>query len=56
MQLRYLQGVVDCNNALVWGRNSDSLDKFEKDMKNAQEDFGEAFQNVLSNADILLKR
>ena len=30
--------------------------KFEKDMKNAQEDFFEAYQNVLANADILLKR
>jgi len=30
--------------------------KFEKDIKNAQEDFGEAFQNVLSTADVLLKR
>ena len=30
--------------------------KFEKDMENAQEDFFEAYQNVLANADILLKR
>ena len=30
--------------------------QFEKDMKNAQVDFGEAFQNVIGNADILLKR
>ena len=30
--------------------------KFEKDMKNAQVDFFEAYQNVLANADILLKR
>ena len=30
--------------------------KFEKDMKNSQEDFFEAYQNVLANADILLKR
>ena len=30
--------------------------KFEKDINNAQQDFGEAFQNVLENADILLKR
>ena len=30
--------------------------KFEKDINNAQKDFGEAFQNVLSNADILIKR
>ena len=30
--------------------------KFEKDMKNAQEDFFEAYQNVISSADVLLKR
>ena len=36
MQLQYLKGVVDCNDALVWGRKSDSLDKFEKDMKNSE--------------------
>ena len=33
MQLQYLKGVVDCNDVLVWGRNSDSLDKYEKDME-----------------------
>ena len=36
MQLRYLKGVVDCNDALVWGRNSDSLDKYEKDMEKSE--------------------
>ena len=36
MQLRYLKGVVDCNDALVWGRNSDSLDIYEKDMENSE--------------------
>jgi len=29
---------------------------FKRDINNAQEDFGEAFQNVLANADVLLKR
>jgi glycyl-tRNA synthetase alpha subunit len=29
---------------------------FEKDMEGAQEDFAEAYQNVIANADILLKR
>jgi len=29
---------------------------FEKDMEQAQEDFAEAYQNVIANADILLKR
>ncbi len=36
MQLQYLKGVVDCNDALVWGRNSDSLDKYEKDMEKSE--------------------
>ena len=30
--------------------------KFEKEMGKAQEDFSEAFQNVISNADIVIKR
>ena len=29
---------------------------FEKDIENAQEDFVKAYQNVIANADILLKR
>ena len=36
LQLQYLKGVVDCNDALVWGRNSDSLDKYEKDMEKSE--------------------
>ena len=36
MQLRYLKGVVDCNDALVWGRNSDSLDIYENDMESSE--------------------
>ena len=30
--------------------------KFEKEMGRAQEDFSEAFQNVISNADVVIKR
>ena len=30
--------------------------KFEKEMGKAQEDFSEAFQNVISNADVVIKR
>tara|TARA_B100001113_G_C20741732_1_gene462645 strand:+ start:32 stop:310 length:279 start_codon:yes stop_codon:yes gene_type:complete len=30
--------------------------KFTKDMENAQEDFGDALNNVIGNADIMLKR
>ena len=30
--------------------------KFEKDMEKAQKDFFEAYQNVISNADIIIKR
>ena len=30
--------------------------KFEKDMENAQEEFFEAYQNVIANADILIKK
>ena len=30
--------------------------KFTKDMENAQEDFGEALNDVIGNADITLKR
>ena len=29
---------------------------FERDMERAQKDFAEAYQNVIGNADILLKR
>ena len=37
--------------------NIDKLQKdFEKNMIKSQKEFGEAFENVLSNADILLKR
>ena len=30
--------------------------KFEKDMEKAQKDFFESFQNVISNADLIIKR
>jgi len=30
--------------------------RFEKDMEKAQKDFGEAFQNVIANADVTIKR
>jgi hypothetical protein len=37
--------------------NIEKLQKaFEKDMERAQKEFAEAYQNVISNADILLKR
>ena len=35
LQLRYLKEVIDCNNSLIWGRNSDALDKYENDMEDS---------------------
>jgi hypothetical protein len=41
-------------------RSMDKIERlqkdFERDMERAQKDFAEAYQNVIGNADILLKR
>ncbi len=34
LQLKYLKGVVDCREALVWGVNQEELDAYRLDMEN----------------------
>ena len=35
MQLQYLQKVIDCRKALVWGITQEELDKYQRDMANS---------------------
>ncbi|MFX1283079.1 MAG: ornithine cyclodeaminase family protein [Promethearchaeota archaeon] len=35
MQLEYLKSVINCRDALVWGRTQQGLDKYQKDMINS---------------------
>ncbi|MFW9777204.1 MAG: ornithine cyclodeaminase family protein [Candidatus Heimdallarchaeota archaeon] len=48
MQLRYLKTVIDCREALVWGRSQNSLDEYIKDMKES----GFAIETTLSSEDV----
>lgn len=48
------------NDQSKFRRSMDKIERlqkdFERDMERAQKDFAEAYQNVIGNADILLKR
>jgi ornithine cyclodeaminase len=35
LQLKYLDGIMDCKSAIVWGRSESSLLKYQSDMKNS---------------------
>lgn len=35
LQLKYLDGIIDCKSAIVWGRSESSLFKYQSDMKNS---------------------
>jgi ornithine cyclodeaminase len=35
MQLKYLNGIINCNSVIVWGRNEDSLKKYKSDFLNS---------------------
>ncbi|MFX1537711.1 MAG: ornithine cyclodeaminase family protein [Promethearchaeota archaeon] len=48
MQLQYLKSVVNCRDALVWGRNQENLNKYKKDM--AKQGFD--IQTTLNSEDI----
>ena len=35
MQLKYLDGIIDCKSVIVWGRSEDSLKKYKSDFLNS---------------------
>ena len=35
MQLKYLNGIINCNSVIVWGRSDDSLKKYKSDFLNS---------------------
>jgi len=38
MQLKYLNGIIDCKSVIVWGRNEDSLKKYKNDFSKSNYD------------------
>lgn len=48
MQLQYLKTIVDCQEALIWGRSQESLNSFIKEMR----DSGFAIETTLNSEDV----